>query len=122
MNFKKIKKIVACVAALTCVGTNIVASAAVNTNSDTQSVINGINPSDENVLKVDVDDSGEVTYTVPASASKYGDVTYDENRPFLFTGQLRKENPDEKRISRILPDSVRDGGIRTGLVKRKQAS
>ncbi|MDY3827498.1 MAG: alpha-amylase family glycosyl hydrolase [Clostridium sp.] len=84
MNFKKIKKIVACVAALTCVGTNIVASAAVNTNSDTQSVINGINPSDENVLKVDVDDSGEVTYTVPASASKYGDVTYDENRPFSW--------------------------------------
>ena len=84
MNFKKIKKIVACVAALTCVGTNVVASAAVNTNSDTKSSINGINPNDENVLKVDVDDSGDVTYTVPASASKYGDVTYDENRPFSW--------------------------------------
>ena len=80
MNLSKIKKIVAGVVVFTSFFSQTLVYASQNVNNQ---VAKNTYNENENVLKVNIDDNGELTYSEPAS-SQWGDVVYDEDRPFSW--------------------------------------
>ncbi|MFQ7001842.1 MAG: MucBP domain-containing protein, partial [Clostridium sp.] len=81
MKLKKLTKLITSVTVLTSMFGSTFASAATISSQSSDST--SASESDENVLKVKMDDAGELSYSVPKSGS-YGDVTYDENRTFSW--------------------------------------
>ena len=81
MKLKKLTKLITSVTVLTSMFGSTFASAATIPSQSSDST--SASESDENVLKVKMDDAGELSYSVPKSGS-YGDVTYDENRTFSW--------------------------------------
>ena len=80
MKLKKLTKLITSVTVLASMFGSTFASAA---TIPSQSGDSSSSSSDENVLKVDMDDNGELSYTLPKSGS-YGEVTYDQNRTFSW--------------------------------------
>lgn len=81
MNNKKIKRLVASLVFVASVFSNTLAYAAVSTTS-TSTVSTSVNESDENVLKVNIDDQGKLTYSEPVSTVE--GIANDENKPFSW--------------------------------------
>ena len=81
MKLKKLTKLITSLTVLTSMFGSTFASAATISNESSNS--SSTSESDENVLKVKMDDNGELSYSAPKGGS-YGEVTYDENRTFSW--------------------------------------
>jgi len=81
MKLKKLTKLITSVTVLASMFGSTFASAATISNESSNS--SSTSESDENVLKVKMDDNGELSYSAPKGGS-YGEVTYDENRTFSW--------------------------------------
>ena len=87
MKFNKLKKIVAAVATFTCLMSQTFVYAATKTNEDVseQNVAEEVN-TEEGVVKVKIDDDGNLTYAEPQGAPIYEEA--NENSPFSWDNAL----------------------------------